>query len=188
MGRSKRATTTMKDVQKVIQELQNLAAPQVIRDKILLTAGRKMAVAMETAFAEYPVPSGKPLPKKHQYISSAGNTIRNSPFKSEQQQRAFFAMFKAGELVVPYVRSGRLGASWTNDVQLLPQGVGAVVGTNVPYAPEVLGDEETQQADYHKGTWTPINKSVDAMRSDLFQIFVNEVMAGIQKYVKGILK
>jgi len=184
MGRSRRASSTMDDVQKVFETLMTF--PQVVRDDIALDATHKMAVVAETAFAEYPTPSGKPLSKSHEWVSSAGNTITDSPFVSEKQQRGFFAGLGAGDVDVPYVRKGTLGASWTSDVKLIPEGVAAVVGTKVPHAPLVIGDEATEQAEYHKGTWTPVNKSVTAMLGDLYSVFIDAVIDGIKRFKQRI--
>jgi hypothetical protein len=82
-----------------------------------------------------------------------------SKFASQKQQGRVALLFR--ERAIPYRRTGTLGKSITS--QTLPDFVGGVivlVGTNVQYAPYVIG--KTEQADYHKGNWTPLEDDVIA--------------------------
>ncbi|MYB35885.1 MAG: hypothetical protein F4Y26_00515 [Gammaproteobacteria bacterium] len=69
------------------------------------------------------------------------------PFKTDKQRRGFFAKLNAGQIRVPYRRSGILKNSWTPKS---PTPASRVVATAIPYAPYVMGE---LQSEYHKGTW-----------------------------------
>jgi len=75
---------------------------------------------------------------------------KRQPFKTLKSQRWFFANLNAGNITVPYQRSGTLGQGWTT---AQPHWHTAVIGNNIPYASLVQGDD-SQQAPYHMGNWS----------------------------------
>lgn len=73
------------------------------------------------------------------------------PFVSPRQQRFFFYALNAGIIDVPYSRgissgSQKLGQSWQVEVN----GLYAIIGTGVSYAPVVQGEDD--QSRYHRIT------------------------------------
>lgn len=50
-----------------------------------------------------------------------------------------------------YRRTGTLGRSWTHTVQTSLIAATAIIGNNIPYAPDVQG--EGMQAEIHQGRW-----------------------------------
>jgi hypothetical protein len=113
---------------------------------VLERVARKIGAAAEASVSAYPPPSGKPMPAVYDRIDAQGN-----PYKSK---------FKRGEIRIPYRRTGRLGASITSDIEVKSADASAstFVGTNVAYAPYVIGTPGAMpgQAPYHTGTWTPL--------------------------------
>jgi hypothetical protein len=78
-------------------------------------------------------------------------------FVSDRQRRGFFAKLRAGEIEVPYRRTGTLGRKWMTRA-LGPGRVGAVVGNPTPYGPFVQSEE--RQAPIHRGTGWPTDVQV----------------------------
>lgn len=124
------------------------------RIDILTRVGQRVGAAAVRIAAEYPEPSGKPLPRIYPRTLKDGRTVM-SKFKSQKQQGKVFSLIKDGR--VPYRRSGLLGKSMTSRVTAVtPTSVTTDVGTNVPYGALVLDAE--RQAAYHRGTWTPLTE------------------------------
>lgn len=161
----------------------------------LLYAGKAAGVKMEEIAGEYPEPSGKPLEEFYTRTSEATRPYKlknglvvgrpgeqfKSKFKSMKQQRKVMAMLKKGKFGK---RTGRLGASMTSETTLTVNGVLISTGTNVPYAPYVIGDD-TQQSHYHAGTWEQLQRKIDAHANEVIAIFSSTLMNYLRGYLKG---
>lgn len=109
---------------------------------------------------------------------------RPQPFKSDRSRRFFFAALKRGIIRVPYRRgqppqSQKLGQSITTHIETTPNEVIGKIGTNVSYAPLVIG--EKTQATYHKGNWWTLEGKVRESLPQIQQIFrakINQLLKG----------
>lgn len=127
-------------------------------ERLLAYVGRRIGIAAESVVPEYPLVSGKPLPKIYQRRRKDGTTYL-SKFKSQKQQGKVFMLLKQGK--IPYRRTGQLGRSITSAIkELTNASVSVVIGTNTPYAPYVIGDDN-EQALYHKGVWWQLVKVIE---------------------------
>lgn len=68
------------------------------------------------------------------------------PFRTDKQRRGFFAKLKAGEIDVPYTRTGKLGQSW----EVRASATEVIIGTRYDKAP--LMQSRDDQTRYHKTT------------------------------------
>lgn len=165
-----------------------------LRDGLML-AGNEAGKKMNEIAGEYPEPSGKPLPlfytrtteAKHPYKLKNGLVVGRpgeqfkSKFKSLKQQRKVMALLKKGKFGK---RTGRLGASMTHEVTITLTGVTISTGTNVPYAPYVIGDEG-EQSHYHQGTWEPLQRKIDDHADEVVAVFSSTLMNYLRGYLKG---
>lgn len=83
------------------------------------------------------------LPRLMQYPPKSG---RPMSFVSDKSRKYFFAALKAGQIQVPYRRTGDLGRMWTQT----PSSDGLTLTSGVPYSERVIGQ---RQAAYFKGVW-----------------------------------
>jgi hypothetical protein len=129
----------------------------------LTQIGRRVGAKGETLFDEYPPASGKPLTQWYDRQRKDG-TVYKSKFKNARQQGKVMSLFAQG--AIPYRRTGKLGASWTSDVTASGDGVVVSLGTNLTYAPFVIG-EKSVQSHYHQGVWDSapetVNDNLDAL-------------------------
>lgn len=164
-----------------LKRLGELAGREA-RQATLLRAGRAVAVAAESVAVKYPQQTRKPLPLFYTRRSVVDGRSFQSKFKSLAQQRLVMAM--AAEGAFPRKRTGLLGRSITSRVV----GEGGVViidiGTNIPYAPLVIGDV-SRQSHYHQGNWVPmvvnLRSNVDLLR----RAAETEVLAAVREYLKS---
>lgn len=142
----------------IFDPLYDLFKPETLQ-RALEQAGRKMGAAAEAQVSEYPPQTHAPLPVNYERVNTSG-IIYFSKFKTQKQQGKVFTMIAGGE--IPYRRSGRLGQSITSEVvEASPTSVTVSIGTNVIYAPRVIGDPQTQQSPYHQGNWTPLQVDME---------------------------
>ena len=95
-----------------------------------------------------------------------------SKFKTLGQQLYFFAALAAGEIQIPYRRTGTLQRQiYTKSQMLSRQEVIGYIGDNVEYAPEVIGND-SEQAEIHKGVWWQLEKVVDDNIDGAFEVLV----------------
>jgi hypothetical protein len=161
----------------IFDPLYDLFKPETL-EKALRQAGVKMGVAAEGQVSEYPPQSHAPLPVQYTRTGVQGNTFQ-SKFQSQKQQGKVFAMIAGGE--IPYRRSGRLGQSITSDVEnTTPTEVTVSVGTNVTYAPDVIGDPQTQQHPYHQGNWTPLQVDMERGEDTIVQVGYDALFAVLE--------
>lgn len=75
-----------------------------------------------------------------------------------------------------YVRTGKLGQSITEEVVADAGGVTGVIGSNVPYAPYVIGGGD-EQAWMHQGRWwqlpAVVEKDLDAIAEEIVRSIEN---------------
>lgn len=80
-----------------------------------------------------------------------------------------------------YVRTGKLGQSITEDVYADGAGVTGVIGSNIPYAPYVIGGDD-EQAWMHQGRWWQLPEIVE---KDL-DLVADEIARGIEAYIASL--
>jgi len=108
------------------------------------------------------------------YPSKSTGTIR---FKTAKQRRYFFWAVKQGIITVPYVRTGKLGQSWTWRITETGNGLSGTVGTNLKYAPWVQNDE--LQARIHRGNWMTDERAFGQRRAEIVQRFRRAIQAAL---------
>jgi hypothetical protein len=150
------------------------------RTEILTQVGRRVGAAAVRIAAEYPEPSRKKLPYFYTRDTVAGKKVKpfKSKFKSDKQ--AYYVVFVLGkEGKIPYRRTGTLGKSMTSSVtQVTADSVTTEVGTNIPYAQEVIGDN---QSHYHKGTWLTLSQRISTNAGKLRDVAGATYVAEIDK-------
>ncbi len=161
-------------VQNALSALQNKLG-NIAMERAWMEAAQTGAAKAESGISPYPPVSGKPLPNlyprqveaKKSYIKMVqGTRVRVEPgetymskFKSKKAQGGFFYYLGKKDIRIPYRRTGTLGKSITSRVRRTANAVFIDVGTNVPYAPLVIGKE--RQAAYHRGNWTPLQDDIE---------------------------
>lgn len=164
--------------QAILTRQQDKAALQAI----VLQAGRRTGVYMETLFSEYPPePTGdkRALPLYYTRVSKRTGQAYQSKFKSEAQQGWFFANLPT--LNLPRVRTGLLGRSWTSEAVLRDGQLIVRAGTNVWYATFVIG---TEQSWYHANNdWLNVPKELDRRYNEIMAFFLRTFFALYQAYL-----
>lgn len=98
-------------------------------------------------------------------------------FKSAKQRRYFFWALKEGLIQVPYVRTGKLGQSWTWKVTVTGSGLRGEVGTNLSYAHWV--QRQGSQARIHRGNWLTDYGAVQMKRDEIGRRFRSAIRAAL---------
>lgn len=123
--------------------------------------------------------------KQQGYVMAliAANKPKARKGKTGGKAKSRAQVAKRGAGTFPYKRTGTLGKSLLYEVKVFARAgyVTVVIGSNLGYAPFVL--DKAQQAEYHKGTWTPIQDDLDNNRT----IIEAEGIKAFQKAVKQIL-
>jgi hypothetical protein len=109
---------------------------------------------------DYPGPPQRPYP----------NMLR-----TPKQRRWFFRALKLGLIQVPYVRTGKLGQSWTWTIGNVPGGLHGKVGTNMAYAKYVQNAGD--QALIHQGNWRTDAGAIQELRNDIVARFRRDIAA-----------
>ncbi len=149
--------------------------------KMLYSVGDSVGTLAESFAKEYPESPNRPLVAYYIRVDKNGKSYF-SKFKSPQQQR--YVLWLAGRGKIPYKRSGLLGKSVTHDVAVESGGVAIRVGTNLAYAPKVIG-LPTQQNHYNIVTgWKSLEQEIDNHQDEIDQLIV----AKLAGYVDGFLK
>ena len=137
-------------------ELALEAAREAMNAALLLLHGR---------LPEYPPPPGPGAP---------------SPLHTAKQRRWFFAALREERIQVPYRRTGTLGRRFAEAVSVDEAGVTGQIGTNLPYAPWVVGPDypgqqilgqTMYQARIHQGRWWQFETVVQENLGDAFEEF-----------------
>ena len=168
------------DLSHLTQFTENMS--KVFSDKeqtqIMAVVGKRIGAAAVRYAAEYPEPSRKPLPAIYPRTRKDGSTYL-SKYKSAKQQYKVYMLGKEGK--IPYRRTGTLGKSMTYRVLATsPKGVVTEVGTNVPYAKYVIGDEGDQNK-YFAGTWATLPQKLDDNAEKLQRVAVTAYTTEIDK-------
>lgn len=149
---------------------------------IMTVCGKRIGAAAMRYAAEYPEPSHKKLEKIYIRNTAFGRPTKpyKSKFKSDKQ--AYYVIFVLGkEGKIPYKRTGTLGKSMTSAIAAVSSiGVVVEVGTNIPYAALVIGDEG-EQSKYHQGTWLTLPQRLDANAEKLRRVAVSAYTTEIDK-------
>ena len=98
-------------------------------------------------------------------------------FKTAKQRRYFFWAVQNGVIQVPYVRTGKLGQSWTWKITTTGSGLRGQVGTNLKYAPWVQSSES--QARIHQGNWLTDMGALNAKRDEIGRRFRTAIRAAL---------
>jgi len=180
-----------------LESLLKMFRPETIQSA-LYAAGLKMGVVAESKVSPYPPQSHAPLPKQYTRTGVRGNVFQ-SKFKTREQQGKVFSMIASG--AIPYHRTGQLGRSITSDVAgVSPVDVTVSIGTNVDYAPLVIGDPATQQSPYHRGAtyqgmdfktrtagayqmgaWTPLQVDMERNEEAIQSAGLDALFAALEK-------
>jgi hypothetical protein len=121
-------------------------------------------VAAEEYVVHYP-PQRPPRPPKPRYSKKTGKKL-----KPQKRKR--------------YKRTGVLGGSITSvAAQLAPLSWIAKVGTNIKYAPYVVGmpTDDPGQAWFHQGNWEPIQTSITNHIGDIIKVLEAELTRRMQE-------
>lgn len=155
----------------LMQRIEDLSTRE-IRDRLAEHAARVVAAEAETLFAEYPEArseSNRALKPFYTRTRKDGTQYK-SKFKTMKQQAWFFANFRAGTIDLPRSRTGFLGASGNSSVRVTDQGVWIAIGSNLEYAPWVIGP---QQSFYHAQTgWVMLDDALSSESMYLTDLFV----------------
>lgn len=104
---------------------------------------------------------------------------------TDKQRKRFFRALKSGEIETPYKRTGTLGRRFTTKVVVKGPDIFGDIGTDVPYAPWVVGPSESAaitfggvkmfQAPIHKGRWWQfidvVEKNLGAVSDEFVETF-----------------
>ena len=104
-------------------------------------------------------------------------------FKSAKQRRYFFWALKNGVISVPYVRTDKLGQSWTWKIDTTSSGLRGTVGTNQPSARWVQNAE--LQAHIHRGNWMTDYGAVEHRRDEIGRKFRSAIRAALASGPSG---
>ena len=171
-----------KEVERLLDMIERSLSREELTD-LYLKAGKKVGVAAEMFVVdEYPSAPGRPLPQVYSRVTKDGRVYR-SKFQSERQQRWFFFALEHDIIKLPYRRTGRLGASVTHRVFFEGSNLLVEIGSNLAYAPFVIGDPEAEtsqrQSMYHSETgWEPLSKVVREHDEFLIGVFIGALTEG----------
>lgn len=98
-------------------------------------------------------------------------------FKSAKQRRYFFWAVSNGVIQVPYVRTGKLGQSWTWKITTTPNGLRGEDGTNLKYVKWV--QVQATQARIHRGNWLTDYGALNKNRDQIGRRFRNAIKAAL---------
>jgi len=116
-----------------------------------------------------------------------GQTVKHMTPKARAW---FFWVLKHGLLKLPYTRTGALGQSFTTEVSADSSGVTGQIGTNLSYAPWVVGPaypgetihgQTMYQAKIHQGRWWDFQEVMDTARPEAFSVFGQSFFDNFQR-------
>lgn len=94
-------------------------------------------------------------------------------FVSARQRKYVMWAIKHGVIQVPYVRTGKLGQSWTWHITNTGSGLRGEIGTNLSYARWVQSSQH--QARIHRGRWITDAQAEAAKRAEIVARFRNAI-------------
>jgi hypothetical protein len=152
------------------------------RTEILTIVGKRIGVAAESVVSDYPEPSGKKLEKFYIRTEAFGRPTRPYKSKFKSSKQAYYVVKILGEKgKIPYSRSGTLGKSITGKVvEVTPSSVVVAIGTNLKYAPYVIGDDGAQ-SNYHKGTWQTLSEDMKKGAAKIAKVAQSAYVAEIER-------
>ena len=106
-----------------------------------------------------------------------GKSTGKMAFKTAKQRRYFFWALANGVITVPYVRTGKLGQSWTWRIENTASGLRGTVGTNMSYAQWVQA--QGTQARIHRGNWLTDYGAVERKRDEIGRRFRDAIRAAL---------
>jgi hypothetical protein len=166
--------------QRLEQDIANLkrATSRPVFQAIILRGAVKVGVKAEEIAGGYPERQQKELPRFYTRLRADGSSYQ-SKFKTTKQQRYVMWLVSSGK--IPRKRTGALGASITSEPRQIESATVINVGSNLFYAPYVIGDEESDppQSHYHAGVWTPLSQNLSDNIPALITVLENELAAGL---------
>lgn len=113
-----------------------------------------------------------------------GNKIVKREASDAVESAAAVVRARAGTYTSPelptYDRTGLLGKSFYHKVEAYSGGVKGIVGSGIPYAPYVRGDD--MQAWMHVGRWATMKKIVDE-KMDQIQGYFEKAMRNLAQFL-----
>ena len=144
---------------RLFRKLDHLAAVEVLKPPM-----EASLLVLVDFMEDYPGPPMRPYPKM---------------LRTPKQRRYFFWALAQGIIKVPYVRSGKLGQSWTWEVTTSGDGVHGKAGTNLKYAPRVQSKQ--LQALIHQGNWQTDAEAIEAKQDEIVQRFRNAISEALAR-------
>lgn len=192
---------------RLLDTASQVMSPSGVTDVLLYAADRVGLAAEElmpgaSSQTPYPPQTHNPLPLYYDRMTLPvyktktvnGKRVKTSeiarppqPFKSKfkslRQQRYVMALMAKGQ--IPYRRTGTLGKSFTHSqpIVLSPGLVQVSVGTNVIYAPFVVG--VGTQSHYHQGNWPTVETALASHAHDLEVVAVTAIIYDIKRRLKN---
>lgn len=136
-------------VDSLFRKLDRMAAVSVLWPPM-----KASLLSLQDDLTDYPPRPQRPYPKM---------------LRTAKQRRYFFWALKQGIIQVPYVRTGKLGQSWTWKITETDAGIRGVVGTNMNYARWVQNKEK--QAMIHRSNWTTDADAIANRRAEIGRRF-----------------
>lgn len=136
-------------INRVFQRLDRMAALDALRRPM-----EESLLVLQDDLTDYPGPPQRPYPKM---------------LRTAKQRRYFFWALKQGIISVPYVRTGKLGQSWTWKITETGSGLRGVIGTNMKCVKWV--QVESSQAMIHRGNWLTDTRVVERRRAEIGRRF-----------------
>ena len=156
--------------------IADLAALEAALKQVGDAALRIMQAAMDETLSylhqelpPYPAGNAGRRPKIYPRAYKRTGQRYLSGFKTLKQQRFFFWAMRAGVLSVPYRRTGTLQREITTRSVAAADGVTGYIGSNLGYAPFVIGDD-AQQAPIHQGRWWQLRAEVEKNLNDAARV------------------
>lgn len=164
-------------IDKAVKRLKKLNKKTFV--SILVAIGSRVGLKGEELISVYPDDVKRTRRKVYTRQGADGKTYL-SAFKNMKQQGLVWWLIQQHR--IPYVRTGLLGRS-LNSVSYF-EGNTLVVkwGTNVIYAPYVIGDEN-EQALIHQNYWTPLKKDIETNLPKLTAFAESEFGNALSAYI-----
>ena len=168
------------EIQYLLKKASNILSEKEM-SKMLLYLGDVVGTYGEGLEREYPPdPGGRELTLYYPRVDANGRMYL-SKFKSLAQQRKVFWLGNRNK--IPYKRTGTLGKSITHQVVQVDNGVAVSVGTNLFYAPVVIGPKLVQ-SHYHIVTgWISLPDNL-GNHTDDFEELIKTTLDG---YIRGAM-
>ena len=104
----------------------------------------------------------------------------HATWMTPKQRRWFFANLRAGNITVPYRRTGKLGQGWTSRVTSDAVGLEGTVGNALGHTYGRYVQDKARQAKIHQGRWSTVQ--------DVTNRVLPTITAGFQKEINRLLQ